>query len=293
MTRYQFIERHRDQFPIQLMCLVLEVSRSGYYAWRTRKPSKRKIADNLFAIALKQIHQENLQTYGYERLWIELQSQGIPCGKHRVRRLMRENGIVVKRMKRYKRTTQPNPDHPVALNLLKQDFFADKPNTKWVGDISYIPTAEGWLYLAVVLDLFSRRVVGWSMNGRMTKQLVMDAFSMAIGQRQPDEGLLFHSDRGSQYTSHDFQSLLATHHTLASMSGRGCCYDNAVAESFFSTLKMESVSHASYQTRAEAEMDIFFYIEGFYNQTRRHSSLGYLSPATFENEVTQMNCVSS
>lgn len=293
MNRYQFVENHRHQFPIRTMCHVLAVSRSGYYAWRRREPSKRKIADEVFITLLRQIHKDSLQTYGYERSWIELREQGIKCGKHRVRRLMRENGIVAKQRKRYKRTTRSNPGHPVAPNLLEQDFFADKPNTKWVGDISYIPTAEGWLYLSVVLDLFSRRVVGWSMNVRMTKQLVIDAFIMAVRHRQPSDGLIFHSDRGSQYTSYAYQALLGDHQARASMSDTGCCYDNAVAESFFGSLKTECISRTGYRTRADAEMDIFFYIEGFYNRTRRHSSLGFLSPEQFENEVAQLAYVSS
>jgi transposase InsO family protein len=264
------------------MCDVLNVSRSGYYAWRKREPSQREMADREFLVLIKQIHAKSRQTYGYESIWRELQKRGVACGKHRVRRLMAQAGLVAKQTKRYKRTTRVNPDHQAAPNLLEQDFTAEQPDTKWVGDISYIPTAVGWLYLAVVIDLFSRRVVGWAMNARMTSQLVCDAFQMAVTQRRPTPGLIFHSDRGSQYTSHAFQAVLATHGTLSSMSGTGNCYDNAVAESFFGTLKSELVHHASYQSRAEAELDIFYYIEGFYNRTRRHTTLGYLSPADFE-----------
>ena len=264
------------------MCHILQVSRSGYYAWRRRQPSQREMADREFVKQIKKIHAASRATYGYERVWIELQARGIPCGKHRVRRLMKQNRIAVKQTKRYKRTTRANPDHQPAPNLLNQEFQADQPDTKWTADITYIPTAEGWLYLAVVLDLFSRRIVGWAMGARMTTQLVCAAFQMAVGQRQPQPDLIHHSDRGSQYTSHAFQQLLMAYKTLPSMSGTGNCYDNATVESFFGTLKLELIHQAAYRTRAEAELDIFYYIEGFYNRTRRHSSLGYLSPADFE-----------
>lgn len=270
------------------MCDVMQVSRSGYYAWRTRQPSQREMADQRFMQSIEEIFVASRHTYGYESIWRELQRRNIACGKHRVRRLMRQQGLVPKQVKRYKRTTKANPDHQPAPNLLNQEFTAEQPNTKWVGDISYIPTAVGWLYLAVVIDLFSRRVVGWAMGARMTSQLVCDAFNMAWQQRRPAAGLIFHSDRGSQYTSRAFQELLLRSDALSSMSGVGNCYDNAVAEAFFASLKLELIHHASYQTRLEAELDIFYYIEGFYNRFRRHTTNDYLSPAQYEASHAQL-----
>ena len=280
--RFQFIEAHREEFEVQVMCEVLDVSRSGYYTWRTRPASQREMADEVYMEQIKQFYDDSHQTYGYERIWHDLQVSGILCGKHRVRRLMREQGLVAKQTKRYKRTTKANPDHQLAPNLLDGDFEAKSPNTKWCADITYIPTQEGWLYLAVILDLFSRRIVGWAMDKRMKQQLVSTALLMALRQRQPREGLIHHNDRGSQYTSKTFQDLLATHKITPSMSGRGNCYDNAPVESFFGTLKTELVNHAVYRTRQDAMTDIFFFIEGFYNRSRRHSSLAFRSPADFE-----------
>jgi len=264
------------------MCEVLNVSRSGYYDWRTRPASQREMADEAYIEEIRRIFDDSWQTYGYESIWRAMQAEEIACGKHRVRRLMRQEGLVVKQTKRYKRTTKANPDHQPAPNLLEGDFEADRVNAKWCADITYIPTQEGWLYLAVILDLFSRRIVGWAMDARMTQQLVCTAMFMALRQRQPTEPLLHHSDRGSQYTSRAYQALLAAHGIASSMSGRGNCYDNAPVESFFGTLKTELVNHAFYRTRQEAMTDIFFYLEGFYNRSRRHTALGHLSPAAFE-----------
>jgi putative transposase len=280
--RFQFIETHRDEFEVQIMCEVLNISRSGYYDWRNRSASQREMADAEYIEQIKQIFDDSRQTYGYESIWYKLQDNGIACGKHRTRRLMRQEGLVVKQTKRYKRTTKANPDHQPAPNVLDGDFEAERADSKWCADITYIPTQEGWLYLAVILDLYSRRIIGWAMNARMTQQLVIDALQMALRQRQPVGRLIHHSDRGSQYTSHAFQKLLADNAITPSMSGRGNCYDNAVAESFFGTLKTELIHHAFYRTRDEAMTDIFFYIEGFYNRTRRHTSLDFLSPAEFE-----------
>jgi len=264
------------------MCDVLNVSRSGYYNWRNRSASQREMADAEFIELIKQLFDDSRQTYGYESIWRKLQDASVPCGKHRTRRLMRQEGLVVKQTKRYKRTTKANPDHRPAPNVLDGDFEAERPDSKWCADITYIPTQEGWLYLAVILDLFSRRIVGWAMNARMTQQLVIDALQMALRQRQPVGPLVHHSDRGSQYTGHAFQKLLTDNGIAPSMSGRGNCYDNAPVESFFGTLKTELVHHAVYRTRQEAMTDIFFYIEGFYNRTRRHTALAFLSPAEFE-----------
>jgi putative transposase len=287
-VRFQFIEAHREDFDVQVMCEVLDVSRSGYYTWRTRPASQREMADAVYVEHIKQFYDDSQQTYGYERIWHDFQESGIPCGKHRVRRLMRQEGLVVKQTKRYKRTTKANRDHQLAPNLLDGEFEAKSPNAKWCADITYIPTQEGWLYLAVILDLFSRRIVGWAMDKRMKQQLVSTALQMALRQRQPLEPLIHHNDRGSQYTSKAFQELLADNNITPSMSGRGNCYDNAPVESFFGTLKTELVNHAVYQTRQDAKTDIFFYIEGFYNRTRRHSSLAFLSPADFEAASAQL-----
>lgn len=280
--RFQFIQIHQDEFDVQVMCAVLNVSRSGFYAWRSHSASRREMADGIFLEQIKQIFDDSRQTYGYESIWHKMQDKGIPCGKHRTRRLMRQEGLVVKQTKRYKRTTKANPDHQPAPNILDGDFEADQPDTKWSADITYIPTQEGWLYLAVILDLFSRRIVGWAMNKRMTQKLVIEALQMALRQRQPVGPLIHHSDRGSQYTGYVFQKLLADNKITPSMSGRGNCYDNAPVESFFGTLKTELVHHAVYRTRQESMTDIFFYIEGFYNRTRRHTALAFLSPAEFE-----------
>ncbi len=285
--RFQFIEAHREEFEVQVMCNVMDVSRSGYYTRRTRPASQREMADAAYIEQIQQIFDDSHKTYGYERIWHDLQESGIPCGKHRVRRLMRQEGLVVKQMKAYKRTTNANPDHQPAPNLLDGDFESRSPNAKWCADITYVPTQEGWLYLAVILDLFSRRIVGWAMDKRMTQRLVSVALKMALRQRQPKGPLLHHSDRGSQYTSQAFQELLADNNITPSMSGQGNCYDNATVESFFGTLKAELVNHAVYRTRQEAMTDIFFYIEGFYNRNRRHSSLAFLSPADFEAAFAQ------
>ena len=273
------------------MCDVLELSRSGYYAWRTRPASQREMADAEFGKEIRRIFDDSRETYGYESIWKAMQAEEIACGKHRVRRLMRQAGLVVKQTKRYKRTTQANPEHKPAPNLLDGDFEADWPDAKWCGDITYIPTQEGWLYLAVILDLFSRRVVGWAMAARMTQELVCTALRMALRQRQPIGPLIYHSDRGSQYTSQPFQALLAAYEITPSMSGRGNCYDNAPVESFFGTLKTELVNHAFYCTRQEAMTDIFFYLEGFYNRSRRHTALGHLSPVAFEVQY-EVACLS-
>jgi putative transposase len=279
--RYAFIERHRDQWDISLMCMLLHVSRSGYYAWRTRPVSQREMANKVLLAAIKDAFATSEGRYGSPRIYEEVKDK-VPCSVNRVARLMRENGIRAKQSRRYRVTTRQKAGHQPAPNHLQQAFTATRLAEKWCSDITYIWTAAGWLYLAVIIDLFSRRVVGWAMERRMTTALVSDAFRMAWRQTRPGAGLLFHSDRGSQYTSQTFQQLLAAHQVQVSMSGTGNCYDNAVVESFFGTLKMELVYHAHYQSREEAMTDIFFYIESFYNRQRRHSSLGYLSPLAYE-----------
>ena len=269
-------------FPVHLQCRVLAVSRSGYYSWRIRPVSQREMANHELVKKIKAVHSESQDTYGSPRVYHELKAQGISCSENRVARLMQTHGIRAKQVKRRKVTTKANKAHPVAPNLLNGNFTAERPDEKWLADISYIPTAEGWLYLAVIMDLFTRRIVGWSMAARMTSPLVEAALKMALQQRQPPPGLLHHSDRGSQYTGKDYQTLMKSNLIEVSMSGAGNCYDNAPIESLFGTLKTELVHHRAYRTREEAKTDIFFYIEGFYNRRRRHSALGYLCPVDFE-----------
>jgi len=281
--KYQFIADHRDQYPIKLMCQVLEVARSGYYAWRKRPLSARKMADRLLLRQIKNIFAQSRETYGSQRIQVELAEQGILCGRKRVARLMRTDGLRPKTVRRFRVvTTDSNHNLPIAPNRLNQEFTADQPDRIWLTDITYVPTAQGWLYLAVVLDLYSRQIVGWAMNDSLHRQLVIEALQMAIIARKPPPGLLHHSDRGSQYASHDYQTLLTQADMVGSMSRKGNCYDNAPLESFFGTLKTELVFHQHYATRAEARLDIFEYIEVFYNRVRRHSALGYKSPINYE-----------
>jgi len=276
--RFQFIEDHRDEFPVIRMCKELSVSSSGYYAWRTRPPSQREMANQQLVEQIKTVHRDSYETYGSPRIYHALLALGWRCSKNRVARLMRRHGIQAKQTRRYKVTTRRNKAHPVAPNLLKRNFEAHRPDRKWLSDITYIPTQEGWLYLAVILDLYTRRVVGWAMSDRMTSVLTVSALQMAIRRRQPDPGLVHHSDQGSQYTDREYQVLLKDHGIQASMNGVGSWYDNAPMESFFGTLKSELVHHCIYRTRTEAQTDLFFYIEAFYNRRRLHSSLDYLSP---------------
>jgi len=279
--KFSFIEQHRHQFPVVRMCAVLGVSPSGYYAFRKRRPSRRARENQRLLVHIRAIHRASRATYGYRRIYHELCDQGIVCSRHRIARLMRRAGLRVKSRRPYKVTTRANPRHPVADNLLDRDFQADQPDRKWVADITYIATNQGWLYLATVMDLFSRRIVGWSMQPRMKTDLVADALKMVLARRRPDAGLLHHSDRGSQFTSADYQKLLAAHGIQVSMSRTGNCYDNAVMESFFATLKTECIDRR-YATRQEARACVFDYIEVWYNRRRRHSSLEYLSPEAYE-----------
>lgn len=280
--KFQFIEAHRNEFAVNRMCRALCVSRSGYYAWRERPVSRREMANQALVGQIKVAYAESEETYGSPRIYRELTEAGVPCSVNRIAGLMRQHGIVAIQARRFKVTTKAHEAHPVAPNLLDGDFSATAPNEKWLADISYIPTHEGWLYLAVVMDLFSRRIVGWTMYKRMTSSLVTRALEMALRQRRPPAALIHHSDRGSQYTGRDYQQLLTDHQLQVSMSGRGNCYDNAPMESFFGTLKSERVHHRLYRTREEAQTDLFFYIEVFYNRRRRHSALDYVSPADYE-----------
>lgn len=284
--KYRFIESHRAVYPVGRMCDVLGVSRSGYYAWRERPLSERMQSNTRLLLHIRAVYHESRRTYGSRRVYHELREQGIPCSRHRIARLMRQDGLRAVQHQRYKQTTRPNPRLPVAPNVLNRDFTAQRPNQKWVADFTYIPTAQGWLYLATVMDVFSRQIVGWSMSERQQTALVEDALQMALARRCPQTGLLHHSDRGSQYASHDYQKLLAKQHIQVSMSRSGNCYDNAMMESFFATLKAEW-GDQRYATRAEARSAIFDYIERWYNRRRRHSSLGYLSPAVFEQRFAR------
>jgi putative transposase len=281
--RYQFIQAHQDEFPVQRMCSVLGVSPSGYYAWQTRPVSQQVQANQKLMPAIRAIHIRSRKTYGSPRVHAELKADGVRVGKNRVARLMRAENLQGRRKKKQPRTTDSQHSHPVAPNHLNRDFQATRPNEKWLADITYIPTAEGWLFLAVVLDLFSRKIVGWAFADTLESCLVEQAFRMAVQDRPPlISGLLHHSDRGSQYAAGAYQQLLIDQQVQISMSRTGNCYDNAPMESFFSTLKCEHVHFQNYCTRQEATTDIFAYILGFYNRQRRHSSLGYLSPEEFE-----------
>ena len=281
--KYQFIEAHRQQYPVTLMCRVLTVARSGYYHWRNQPLSAQKMADLLLLMHIQYIFTQSRETYGSYRIQAELAEQGLRCGRKRVARLMRTYKLLPKTVQPFKVvTTDSNHNLPVAPNRLNQQFSADQSDKIWLTDITYLATAEGWLYLAVVLDLYSRRIVGWAMSDSLHRQLVIEALQMALTTRQPTPGLLHHSDRGSQYASDDYQALLTKAEMVGSMSRKGNCYDNAPVESFFGTLKTELVFHQQYATRAEARLDIFEYIELFYNRFRRHSALGYKSPVKFE-----------
>ncbi len=282
MKRFQFIANHQHQFPVRRMCRLLQVSRSGYYAWRQRRPSARKMANDKLSKQMKRLYADSRGTYGSPRIHAALVAAGVSCGVHRVARLMRQHGLRARGKRRYRRTTDASHAYPVAPNLLNRQFTASAPNQKWVGDITYIPTGEGWLYFATILDLYSRRIVGWAMDSSMSQHLTLSALRMALQQRQPQAGLLHHTDRGRQYAAGAYQSLLHHCQIRQSMSRSGNCYDNAPMESFFATLKAELANYGQYVTRRQARTEIFEYIELFYNRQRRHSALGYLSPLQFE-----------
>jgi transposase InsO family protein len=280
--KYAFIAAHTEQFSIQRMCRVLGVGRSGYYAWQRRSPSSRAQANQILVELIRAEHQASRKTYGSPRIQMALQRKGVACGRHRVARLMRQQGIYVqRRRKAHPVATQRQPGVVPAPNRLNQDFSAPAPNRKWVSDFTYIETSEGWLYLAVVLDLFSRRVIGWAMSETMDTALVEAALRMALLGRRPEAGLLHHSDQGSQYTSAAYLNCLTAASTQLSMSRVGNCYDNAVMESFFGTLKTECVT-GPFVTRTQARTTIFEYMEVWYNRQRLHSTLGYFSPVDFE-----------
>jgi len=283
-VRFAFIREHRRTWPVGVMCRVLKVSRSGYYAWRGRKPSRRAGREEELIAKIRQVHEQSRGLYGYPRAHRALLIDGEVVSRNTVARLMRTAKIRAKIRRKYvPRTTDSRHGKPVADNVLKRDFAAPAPNRKWLADITYVPTQEGWLYLAAVLDTFSRKVVGWSMADHMETDLVADALQMALLHRQPAGAeLLHHSDRGSQYASDDYQHLLKQHGITASMSNAGDCYDNAMMESLWATLKCECVHQQCYATHEQAKASLFEYIEVFYNRKRLHSSLGYTSPESFE-----------
>lgn len=283
--RYVCIDRCRNQFPIRMMCRVLKVSKSGYYAWRNRPESNRAKTDRELTEVIQRLHADSHGVYGSPRIWEDLKDEGYHCGRHKVARLMRSEGLRGCPKRRFKVTTQRDPSHPVAKNLVAQDFATQAPNQCWASDITYLATNQGWLFLAIVMDLYSRRIVGWSMSRWINRHLVIDALRMAIDARQPKGALIHHSDRGAQYTSDDFRAELDKYGIQCSMSGRGNCYDNAVVESFFGLLKRERVNRVRYRTRDEAKADVFDYIEVFYNRKRRHGYLGNISPAAFEKQT--------
>jgi len=266
------------------MCELLNVSRSGYYRWLNRKPGPRERRDQILKQEILTIYQKGRGYYGSPRIHRDLLKAGLACGKKRVERLMKTLGIKAKHKKRYKVTTDSSHNHPVAKNLLNRNFKVFGPNQYWVSDITYIYTKEGWLYLATVMDLYSRKIVGWAMEQYLTKALVIKALQMAVINRHPGPGLLMHSDRGAQYASFEYQKLLKKHGMICSMSGKGNCYDNAVMESFFHTLKVELVYGSVFETRAQARRCIFEYIAVFYNRIRSHSAIGYNSPEEYEKQ---------
>ena len=284
--KFAFIATHRGMWPAGWLCEALGVSRAGFYAWRTRPPSARARADEALLSRVRASFLASDRTYGARRVWHDLLVEGIACGRRRIERLMRHAALRARpRRRRMPSDTGVRSTNAVAPNVLNRTFDAASANRKWVADFTYLWTAEGWLYVATVVDLFSRRVVGWSMSATMTAQLVTDALVMAIWRRGRPNTVLHHSDRGSQYTSEPFQRLLADHGVTCSMSRAGNVWDNAVMESFFSSLKTERTAAKIYRTRAQAKADVFDYIERFYNPRRRHSTLGYLSPMEFEMQA--------
>ncbi len=283
--KFRLIDAEKVRLPIARMCALLGVSVSGYHAWRRRGPSRRQLDDMVFLAYIRTHFARSNGTYGSPRMHAELREEGLTIGRHRVARLMRDNGLRPNQKRRFKKTTDSHHSGPIAPNILDQDFAARGPDQKWGVDISYVWTAEGWLYLAIVLDLFSRRIIGWAVSDRLKKDLALTALQRAIALRDPPAGVIHHSDRGSQYCSDDYRKLLRQHGFVSSMSGKGNCYDNAIVETVFKTLKSELVWRTVFQSRRQATQQIGRYIDGFYNPRRRHSALGYKSPCRFEADA--------
>lgn len=287
--KYTFMRQHEAVFEVTIMCRVLAVQRSSYYAWRKRADGGRDGADAPLVAQIRQLHQRSRATYGYRRITAALRAQGMVCNRKRVARLMRLHELVGcdRRRRQRPRTTQADPNAPICTNVVARQFVADAPNRLWVTDITYLATQEGWLYLAALQDVYSRKIVGWAMSERVDTDLVEAAWQMALLHRQPPAGLVHHSDRGCQYTSARYRALLAAHRVVMSMSRAGDCYDNAMQESFFATLKAECAS-TPFATRAQARTALFDYIEVFYNRQRLHSALGYRSPEQFEQQFASL-----
>ena len=283
--RYDLMQRHAGQFSLAGMSRALSVSRSGYYAWRDRKPSTRQQDDLALAEHVRRIHVESREAYGARKVWKALRAEGMACGRHRVARVRRENGIEARRRRRFKVTHYDRRHKNTAPDLLRRQFQVERPNRCWVGDVTFISTRPGWLYLAVLIDLHSRKVVGWAMSDRNDVALISAALHMAITHRRPDAGLIHHTDRGVLYSSGNYRRLMATHGLLPSMSRHGDCYDNACAESFFSSLKNELIHGQAFATREDARMAIVGYIEGFYNRKRLHQTLDYRTPVAVDDEA--------
>ncbi|WP_376988016.1 IS3 family transposase [Bosea sp. R86505] len=284
--RFAFIARHRSIWPVAWLCDALDVSRSGFHAWLTRSPSQRSVDDEVVGAKVRASFKASDRTYGARRVWRDVLAEGVSCGLHRIERLMRAQALRARPRRRgLPKDCGERPISAIAPNVLDRQFTAMRPNQRWIADFTYVSTAEGWLYVAVVIDLFSRRVVGWSMKAEMTAALVTDALIMAIWRRGKPDALLHHSDQGSQYTSQHFQELLAENGVTCSMSRSGNVWDNAAMESFFSSLKTERIRGQIYRTRDAARADVFDYVERFYNTIRRHSTIGYLSPVEFERNV--------
>lgn len=282
--RYAFVRAHAGEFRIRSMCRVLRISRSGFYAWCHRRPSRRAVLNQALLQRIREIHIASRQAYGAIKTWEALREMGERCSRHRVARLRQAQGIEANRLRRFRSRYAAHHSEPAAPNLLNRDFHACQPDRVWAGDVTFISTREGVLYLAVLLDLHSRRVVGWAMHSQINQPLVSDALQMAIEQRQPEPGLIHHTDQGSIYASSAYRAMLDQYGMIPSMSRKGDCYDNAVVESFFANLKNELTWHHTFQTRNQARSAIFDYIEVFYNRQRLHQTLGYLSPARYEQQ---------
>lgn len=280
--KFSFVAEHSNRYPIIRLCAAMKVSRRGYYNWLDRPDSPRAIANRELFLEIKRLFYQNREVYGAPRIYHALLKQGIECGLNRVARLMRENKLVPKTVRKFRVTTDSRNSRNPAKNVLNRNFNADIPNEKWVADVTYIPTREGWLYLATVLDLYSRKIVGWSMSDRLLSELAQKALQSAVDARKPTPGLIVHSDRGKEYYAGDYQRLLRKYGLICSMSRKGECYDNAVMESFFHSMKVEDIHQRDFKTRAEARTALFDYIEIFYNRQRLHSSIGYQSPIEFE-----------
>lgn len=284
--KYQFVSAHRTQYPVSRLCEALEISSSGFYDWIDRPPSERALRQGELVKRIRHVHLQSRRLYGSPKVHAALRACGERVGRNTIARLMQKHGICSKVSHRYVVTTESKGTRKPASNLLDRQFTAERPNQKWVSDVTFIPTREGWLFLSTVLDLYSRKIIGWSMSERNTIELIADALQMALSRRGNVEGVLLHSDRGVQYASKEYQALLKAHGIVCSMSRKGNCWDNAVMESFYHLLKAELIAFEKFRTRAQAQQVIFEYIEVFYNRQRSHSTNGYLSPVAFEERLS-------